>query len=152
MPVWAKALIAILVLGTLVVLGTVGAGVYWWMRNKDELLAAGKAQFDEGREAGRATDNQGCVDRSIERYKVDPGLASGIASGIFMQSCLEVSSPTEGFCDEVPKESEFIKSGQWHLAQCQRVDLANDNYCTQLFAPVQRFCEKQGTVRKSVTP
>ena len=152
MPVWAKALIAILILGVLVVLATIGAGVYWFSRNKDQLLAKGKAQYEEGVAAGRATDNQGCVDRGIERYKADPGIASGIASGIFMQSCLEVSSPTEGFCDDIPKESEFIKSGQWRLEQCQRVDLASDNYCQQLFAPVQRFCDKQGTVRKSAEP
>lgn len=148
MPVWAKALIAILVLGLLLVLAVIGAGVYWWSRNKDELLARGKAKIEEGREAGRTTDNQGCVDRAIDRYKADPGFASGIASGIFMQSCLDVSSPTEGFCDDVPKESEFIKSGQWRIEQCRRTNLSDDQYCSQLFAPVQRFCERAGRVNR----
>jgi hypothetical protein len=148
MPVWAKALIAILVLGLLVVLGGIGAGVYWWSRNKDELIAKGKAQMEEGRAAGRATDNQGCVDQSVDRYKAEPGFTSGIASTIFMQACLDSSTPTEGFCDDVPKESEFIKSGQWRAEQCQRIDLSSDQYCSQLFAPVQRFCET-GSVRKA---
>jgi hypothetical protein len=137
-----KALIAILVLGVMLVLGVVGAGVYWWSRNKDELLARGKAQIEEGREAGRATDNQGCVDRSVERYKRDPGLTSGITSSIFMQACLDASSATPGFCDDVPETSEIMKSAQWRVDQCQRVDLSSDRYCQQLFAPVQSFCER----------
>ena len=142
MPTWAKALIVIVVLGVVLVAGVIAVGVYWFSQNKDALLAKGKAQFEEGRAAGRATDNQGCVDQSVRRYKTDPGFTSGIASGIFMQACLEVSSPTAGFCDDVPKETEFIRSGQWRVEQCQRVDLSSDQYCQQLFAPVQRFCEK----------
>ncbi len=148
MPTWAKVLIAIVVLGVVLVAGLIGVGVYWFSQNKDALLAKGKAQFEEGRSAGRATDNQGCVDRSIQRYKADPGFTSGIASGIFMQACLDVSSPTAGFCDDVPRESEFIKSGQWRVTQCQLADLSSDQYCQQLFAPVQRFCEKLGSVKQ----
>jgi hypothetical protein len=55
MPVWAKALIAILVLGLLLLVGLVGAGVYLWSRNKDGIIAKGQAQIEEGRDAGRAT-------------------------------------------------------------------------------------------------
>jgi hypothetical protein len=65
-----------------------------------------------------------------------------------MQACLDTSSPTEGFCDEVPKETEFIKSGQWRAEQCQRVNLSSDQYCQQLFAPMQRFCAA-GSVKKA---
>jgi len=148
MPGWAKALIIVVVLVVLLVGGVIAVGVYWISQNKDALIARGKAQVEEGREAGRATDNQGCVDQSVLRYKAEPGFASGIATSIFMQSCLDVSRSTPGFCDEVPKESEFIKSGQWRVAQCQRVDLSSDQYCQQLFAPVQRFCEKR-TVRST---
>ena len=142
MPIWAKALIAILVLGVVLVLGVIGVGVYWWSRNKDELFARGKANMEEGREVGRATDNQGCVDRSVERYKPDPGFSGAIASSVFMHACLDASSPTPGFCDEVPEVSEIMKSAQWRLTQCQRVDLTSDRYCQQLFAPVQSFCER----------
>jgi hypothetical protein len=145
MPGWAKVLIVIVIAGLLLVVGVIAAGAYWWSQNKDALIARGKAQMEEGRAAGRETDNQGCVDQSVRRYKAEPGLTNGIASSIFMQSCLDVSSTTAGFCDDVPKETEFIKSGQWRLAQCRRVDLASDQNCRQLFAPVQRFCERAGT-------
>lgn len=143
MPGWAKALIIIAVLAVLLVVGVVVAGAYWWSRNKDTLIAKGKAVVTEGQDAGRNTDNQGCVDQSISRYKAEPGFSSAITTGIFMQSCLPVSRATSGFCDEVPKQTEFMKSGEWRIAQCEKVDLSSDQYCQQLFAPVQRFCEKR---------
>ena len=143
MPRWAKALIIVGVLLVLLVVGVIGAGLYWWSSNKDALMARGKALIEEGEEAGRQTDNQGCVDQAITRYKADRGFTNGISSGIFMESCLRVSSPTPGFCDEVPRETEFIKSGKWQEAQCERVGLASDQYCRQLFQGVERFCDKQ---------
>jgi len=143
MPRWAKALIIAGVLIVLLVIGVIGAGVYWWSNNKDALVAKAKALVEEGQEAGRQTDNQGCVDQAITRYKGDPGFTNGISSGIFMESCLRVSSPTSGFCDEVPHGTEFIKSGKWQLAQCERVGLSSDQYCRQLFQGVERFCDKR---------
>ena len=143
MPGWAKALIIVGVLLVLLVVGVIGAGVYWWSNNKDALIARGKAVVTEGQEAGRQTDNQGCVDQSVTRYKAEPGFTNGISSSIFMQSCLQMSRPTPGFCDEVPKETEFIKGGQWQLAQCQRVGLGSDQYCRQLFQTVERFCQQR---------
>jgi hypothetical protein len=146
MPGWAKVLIIIVVLGLLLVVGVIGAGVYWWSNNKDALIERGKAVVAEGQEAGHHTDNQGCVDQSVARYKAEPGFTNGISSSIFMQSCLHASRPTPGFCDGVPKETEFIKSGQWQVAQCERVGLASDQYCRQLFQTVERYC-----VQRSLT-
>lgn len=152
MPGWAKALIIVVVVGLLLVVGVIGAGVFWFSRNKDALLAKGKAIIEEGQEAGRHSDNQGCVDQSITRYKTEPGFTNGISTSVFMQSCLRASKPTPGFCDTVPKETEFIKSGQWQLAQCQNVGLGSDQYCRQLFQTVERFCEKQEFHIESASP
>ena len=106
-------------------------------------MVKAKALVEEGQEAGRQTDNQGCVDQAITRYKADRGFTNGISSGIFIESCLRVSSPTPGFCDEVPRETEFIKSGKWQQAQCERAGLGSDQYCRQLFQGVERFCDKR---------
>ena len=152
MPGWAKALIIVGIALVLLVVGVIAAGVYWWSQNKDALIARGKAQVEEGRSVGLTTDNQGCVDQSITRYKADPGFASTIATNIFMQTCLEASKPTPGFCDEVPREIEFMKSSEWRLVQCKRVDLSSDQYCQQLFAPVQHFCERPRDLPKPSTP
>lgn len=142
MPGWAKVLIIIAVLAVLLVVGAIVAGAFWWSRNKDTLIAKGKAVITEGQDAGRKTDNQGCVDQSLSRYEAAPGFSGAISSSIFMQTCLQASKPTPGFCDEVPKESDFVKSAGWRVSQCEKADLSADQYCQQLFAPVQRFCER----------
>jgi hypothetical protein len=58
-----------------------------------------------------------------------------------MRMCLEASRPTPGFCDEVPKATEFMKSAEWRLKQCRQAGLGGDNNCQNLFTPVQQFCE-----------
>ena len=143
MPTWLKALLIVVVVVIVLVVGVVIAGVYWISRNKDAWIARGKEVMTEGRDFGRKTDNQGCVDESISRYKQEPGFTSTISNGIFMRGCLESSRPTPGFCDEVPRQTEFIKTAQWRISQCQHFDLEKDSNCHNLFAPVQQFCDER---------
>ncbi len=145
MPGWLKALLAVAIIVVLLVVGVVVGGVVWWSRNKDKLLGRAKEVMTEGREFGRNADNQGCVDESISRYKKEPGFSSAISTSIFSRACLDASRPTPGFCNEVPKPTEFIKSGQWRVEQCRKVDLSSDSYCQQLFQPVQEFCQRGTT-------
>ncbi|HSS21475.1 MAG TPA: hypothetical protein VLL54_15475 [Pyrinomonadaceae bacterium] len=143
MPGWGKALIivgALLLLLVVLIGGVIGAGAWWWSNNKDKVIAGSKAAMDEGVKAGRETDNQGCVDQSITRYKSEPGFVNGISTSLFMQGCLNVSKPTPGFCDDVPGPTEFIKTGQWEVRECRDVGLESDQYCRQLFQTKQRFC------------
>ena len=142
MPGWVKALIIVAIIVVLLVVGVIGAGVFWWMRNKDALIARAKEVTTEGKNFGRESDNQGCVDETISRYKKEPGFASAISASLFETACLDNSRRTPGFCDTVPKTTEFVKSGQWRADQCRRIDLSGDNYCQQLFQPVQKFCEE----------
>jgi hypothetical protein len=142
MPGWLKALIIVAVLGVLLVVGVVAAGAFWWMRNKDALMNRAKEVVAEGRDFGRNTDNQGCVDESVSRYKKEPGFGTAFSSSIFMRTCLDSSRPTAGFCDNVPKTTEFMKMAEWRRDQCKRVSLSGDSYCQQLFQPVQEFCDK----------
>ena len=142
MPGWLKALLIIVIVIVLLVVGVVGAGVFWWMRNKDALMARAKEVVAEGKDFGSHSDNQGCLDESVSRYKKEPGLSSAISTSIFMRTCLDASRPTPGFCESVPGKTEFMKTAQWRRDQCARVDLAKDSYCQQLFQPVQEYCEK----------
>lgn len=138
MPGWLKALLIVGVVIVLLVVGVVGAGVFWWTRNKDAFMA----RVAEGKDFGSHSDNQGCVDESVSRYKKEPGLSSAISTSIFMRTCLDASRPTPGFCESVPGKTEFMKTAQWRRDQCARIDLAKDSYCQQLFQPVQEYCEK----------
>ena len=142
MPGWLKALIIIAVILVLLVVGVIVGGVVWWSYNKDRVIGGIKESTTQGRDFGRNTDNQGCVDEALSRYRKDPGFTSAISTNLFTKSCLDASRPTSGFCNDVPKVTEFIKSGEWRTAQCRRTNLAKDNYCPQLFQPVQEYCEK----------
>jgi len=138
MPRWLKILLIVAIVVVVLVLGVVGTGVVWWMKNKDALIARAK----EGKEFGGHSDNQACVDEALNRYKKEPGFGSAMSTNIFLRGCLEASKPTDGFCESVPKTTEFMKSAEWQREQCRGVDLAKDSYCRQLFQPVQQFCEK----------
>lgn len=143
MPTWLKALLAVLLVVVLLVIGVVIAGGYWFIRNKDALVSRAKEVVAEGKDFGAHSDNQGCVDESISRYKKEPGMSTAISTSIFMRTCLDASKPTPGFCDHVPGETEFIKSGKWRVEQCRNYGLVGDSYCQNLFQPVQQFCAKE---------
>jgi hypothetical protein len=142
MPGWLKVLLVVAIIVVLLVVGVVVGGVVWWGRNKDKLVGRLKEVATEGREFGRSTDNQGCVDETVTRYKKEPGFTAVISNSIFTRACLDTSRSTPGFCSDVPKVSEFMRSAEWRKSQCARVDLASDSYCPQMFQPVQEFCEK----------
>lgn len=149
MPRWLKILLIVAIVVVVLVLGVVGTGVVWWMKNKDAIMARAKEVVAEGKEFGRSNNNQACVDEAISRYKKEPGFGSTLTNNFFLRACLEASKPTEGFCETVPRVTEFMKSAEWQLEQCRRVDLSKDSYCRQLFQPVQQFCEK--SPRQSTT-
>ena len=142
MPGWVKVLLIIAILVVLLVAGVVGGGAFLWYRYRDTVVAKTKSITEESQQFGRHTDNQGCVDEALSRYRKDPGLSSAISSSLFMRFCLDASRPTKGFCDDVPKQLEFMKSVQWRMAKCQEVRMQSDSNCPQLFAPVQQFCEE----------
>ena len=144
MPRWLKVLLIIAIGVVLLVVAVVGAGAFWWMRNKDALMARAKEVVAEGKAFGKDHDNQACVDEAVSRYKKEPGFGSAMSNNFFLRSCLESSQATPGFCDSVPKSTEFMKSAEWQLGQCRETGLAADSYCRQLFQPVQQFCELRG--------
>lgn len=139
MPGWLKVLLTFAIVIAFLIVGAIGAGVWWWMRNKDALRARAKAVVTEGKDFGKTTDNQGCVSETFNRYKKDPGFLSAFANQGFLTGCLEVSRPTNGFCDNVPL-GDFGKMQEWQGAQCKRYDLRNGRDCQALVMPIVMFC------------
>ena len=139
MPGWLKALLTAAIIVVLLIVGMVGAGVFWWMRTGRALRAHGQDLFVEGRAFGHSTDNQGCVDESVSRYRKDPGRFSALNHGRFMEGCLETSRPTPQFCDDIPN-GDMMRMAAWRDAQCQRYGLANDGYCGYLFMSEVMYC------------
>jgi len=134
-------LLIVAIVVVLLIVGVVGIGAFYIYRNKDAWMARAKEVAAEGKSFGSTTDNQGCVDESLSRYKKEPGFTAIISNTVFMRTCLDASKPTPGFCDEVPKSTEFMKSADWRLKQCRLAGLQSDNNCQNLFTPVQQFCE-----------
>ncbi len=144
MPTWMKVL---LVAGVLLVLLLVGGGiaVYFLVRAYGPgLVETTKQSVAEGREYGRLTDNEGCVNEAVARQSRSEGVGDLFRNTLFLRPCLEASRPTPGFCDAVPRQTEFMKSIGWRQQQCQRYGLSNDKQCGQLFGQVQQFCELRG--------
>ena len=141
MPGWLKALLIVVIVGVVLAAGVIAAGVYYVYRNKDAWLARAKEVATEGKDFGKHTDNQGCVDEGISRYKKDPGLTGVLSNSVFLRTCLEASRATSGFCDNIPKATEFVKTAQWRVQQCRQVGLGSDSNCPNLFTPVQQFCQ-----------
>ena len=141
MPGWLKALLIVLVVVIVLAVGVVAIAGFLIYRNKDAIVAKTKEIASEAKDFGEKTDNQGCVDEAISRYKAEPGFTKAISTSIFMRICLDNSKATPGFCNEVPKQMEFMKTAQWRRDQCQRVDLSRDSNCQNLFTPIQQFCE-----------
>ena len=137
-----KVILTISICIILLVIGVVGAGAYWWSRHGRQMVEAGTNAMKEGSEAGKKTDNQGCLDQTLSRYKANKGLGGGISSNIFLLGCLESSSPTPGFCDDVPSPNDIIKSAAWQLQKAKEAGMPDDPYCRQVFGTVQQHCQK----------
>ena len=143
MPGWLKVLLIILLIGILLVVGVIAAGGIWFYRNKDALKAKLDTITTEARDFGKNSDNQGCVNETISRYKAEPGITSAMSNALFVRVCLDSSRATPGFCESVPKQREFTRTVQWRKEQCQRAGLGGDSYCESLFTPIQQFCDKE---------
>jgi len=147
MTTTAKVLIVLGVCVFVGVLAVVGAGVYWWTHHSRELIQAGENAMKQGSAFGKNTDNQGCLDEALSRYKQNKGLGGGISTGLFLTSCLNDSRPTPNFCDDVPRPTEFIKAAQWQLRKCAEAGIP-DQYCRQLYGQVQQYCERTRSAAK----
>lgn len=144
MQSWVKVLLIIGGLLVLLVVGAVVAVYFAVSRYGPGLMEAGQRTYNEGAEYGRRTDNEGCLNEAAARHAHVNGFTDFVRNGIFMESCLEASRPTPGFCDGVPTETEFMKAITWQHQQCKRFGLRPEQQCNQLFQGVQRFCDKRG--------
>lgn len=137
---FAKGLIISGVLLFLIVVAGAAAGIYWLSAHSGEFLEKTKQSMVDGQKFGRKTDNRGCVTEAVTRYKQSPGFSSALSTELFLQGCLRVSHETPGFCDGIPKPTDFVKGAEWEMEQCARNDL-HDSFCAQIFGQVLTFCE-----------
>src|SRR5262245_15051569 len=103
---WKNFIIVVTSL-VLIALAVTGVGIYWFVRHFDEFIATGEKSRTEGAEFGKTTDNAACLQEALTRYQRDSSISGTIAAQSFLDSCLEASRPTPGFCDNVPRKAEM---------------------------------------------
>jgi len=137
---FTKGLIISLVLLVIVIAAGLAAGIYWLSTHSGEFLAKNEQSMVDGQKFGKNTDNQGCLTETISRHKQSQGFSGALSTELFLQACLRSSQETPGFCDDVPRRTEFMKSAQWQKQRCLENNL-HDSYCPQIFAQVQSYCD-----------
>jgi hypothetical protein len=136
----AKGLIISVVVVVIIIAMGIGIGIYWFSTHGRAFLDQSVQSMAEGRKFGLGTDNQGCVTQTLSRYKKSPGFNSALSTQLFLKGCLPASKETPGFCDTIPRQTEFVKSARWQAEQCAQQSL-RDSFCPQIFAQLQTFCE-----------
>src|SRR5690349_12288290 len=99
------------VIGGLVLLGIiiVGGFAFWVYRNKDRFVQSAERFVKDGKEFGSKTNNEGCLQEALSRYRRDKSFTGRIATQGFLTVCLQESAPSPGFCDGAPREKEILK-------------------------------------------
>ena len=135
----AKIAITLAVSFVVIAAGTVGVAVLLWSRYSGDLAEASRKNVEQGMAFGRQTDQAGCLDEAIARYKANRGLSGSLATGLFEQGCFRVSQPTAGFCTGVPHPADILRGGRWQMEQSRKAGIY-DQFSGQVFAQVQAYC------------
>jgi hypothetical protein len=121
----------------------VGGGYYLAKRFVFPMVEEAQVAVKDAREFARSSDYAGCVTEAPARYPTDSGSLKGaMKSMAFLSACLSQSTPTPGFCDDVPAPSDAAKGKEWLKARCSGRDLAQ---CTMIHTAVQSFCGSRKT-------
>ena len=96
----------------------------------------------EGVEFGRTTDQRGCMDEGLKRGQQLKTLdiAGSVENQFFVESCLQTSRVTPGFCDGVPSSFKNIFT-DWSEKQCEKMDLPA-TICEGIVEEQIEFCER----------
>jgi hypothetical protein len=139
----SAAKIIAIVVGLFLLLGifVAGAGYYWWRTQGPKLKREAEAVKVEATEFGDSTDNQGCLEESLERYdRCENRFNCNVINNVFFLHCLKASSASVGFCEGVPEADSITESIAWRLDQCQQHGRIG-THCGNVFGQVQEYCD-----------
>lgn len=141
MPKWLKVVLA--VGGAMFLLCGLGVGGFaWWLNaNKDMLKNKGEAVMKDARDFATHSDSAGCVTETLARLKEKHGFTDEIGHRVFLGECLRNAPRSAGFCDGVPKQTDFMQAALWANLRCQPFEGPQEP-CTRMMQEVEIFCEK----------
>ena len=139
MPTWSKVVLA---LGAVVlVIGLAFAGArHWWHANRDRLKANALRLRAEGTAFGAKTDSEGCIAEGLKRVQERGGILDSVEHNLFLTACLGAARHPPGFCDNVPRPDEIMKSAMWANTECLRRLRTASQPCTGLMRTVSQSC------------
>jgi hypothetical protein len=142
MPTWLKVVLIVLVV-FVVGIGAAGWGIYtWWQHEGAGLVAT----IDEGKAFARGKDRNACVDEAVTRIKRDGGFTGAVKVKLFLTECLSAARATPGFCDNVPAQSEVLKSVTWLQEMNKKYGLSG-SLEGSLLSEIQHICDEDARLR-----
>lgn len=124
------------VIGGLFLLGIIAVGGFFYWVYQNSARQSAIRRINEFEEFGAKTDNQGCLEEALARYKRDRSFSDPLAPESFVTYCLKASRPSPGFCDGVPPD-ETSEGYNWDVKRCND---AGFNCYPELFHAVRKFC------------
>lgn len=142
MSLAGKIVLTIVVCFVLAAVAAIGAGALLWSRHGKDLVQAGARQFEQGAAFGQDTDESGCLEAAISRYKGARGLSGSLAAGVFVRGCWRTSRPTAGFCDGVPKPLDVLRGTRWQRDQVRKAGI-DERFGGQIFSQLRAYCDSK---------
>jgi hypothetical protein len=141
MPWWGWLLI---IFGVFALIGIAGVGVLvWWINaNKDRIAGDAQKSMHDAREFATSHDQTACVDEGLRRGAQCDGIMCEANAQIFLKLCIQQAPKTAGFCESVPKPSEYMKTGTWIVDECRRRGQSNNQRCTRLLQGIPQGCHQ----------
>jgi len=60
-----------------------------------------------------------------------------------MSSCLRTATTPDGYCDNVPKQTDLMQSARWQYAECDRRGWGVNERCARVISTLQEHCARQ---------
>lgn len=114
-------------------------GFVAYIYSDKEYLAQHDAVTIEGKEFGKTTDQNGCIQRGLSWLGnvKNPTIKQVSLNGHFVNECLRSSKPSPNFCAGVPKMLD--RDREWKKEQCGLVS-RDDLTCDVVFDEKKSYC------------
>lgn len=132
----------VLLLGGLVVIVGGYFALNWFEKNIGEMMVKDE---QEGREFGKTTDKDGCMEEGMRRSKSQRLLdfKEALPLTAFVDGCLESSSDTPNFCEGVPSMWS-MKDSEWGADVCREAGIDPDETgCVFVTKRKHEYCNKR---------
>ena len=128
-------------------------GVAWFVKTKGPGLVEGaKSATNDGKAFGTGKRESECVTEAMSQHRTNRSMMGTMSQALWLDACLEASTPEPEFCTGVPLTSEFTKTISWRLAKCNEFGFRGDSACQSLVQQVQIYCESPKRKEKMSQP